>query len=245
MAIIDYNDLNNAQCNDVVAFIRCTAVREVFDGHRTVRILELGCGTGPFGRRLLTEYPACTVTGVDILPDSIATLRRLLTEQDLTNRYQALVGDAMVPELFAPGSFDVILAPSVLHHFERLAHSPVPGNLHRWLRSGGYLVIQDPNGANPVQQLSNQIMRVLVRYVKALRPYKWVGETMYTPAYFRRVFSGCGFQPVTGQVYGSIMPVRGTGVPFLGLRNALNNIVAQVTWGDWHGCGQLQLFRRG
>jgi SAM-dependent methyltransferase len=244
MANTDYNDPHNAQCDEVVAFIRGTEARAAFDGGRATRVLELGCGTGPFGRRLLAEYPAITVTGVDVLPQRIETLSRFLVEQKLVDRYRALVGDALDPALFAPGSFDVVLAPSVLHHFERLALSPVPPNLHRWLRPGGYLVIQDPNGANPVQQLSNQVMRVAARHVKSLRCYKCPDETMYTPAYFKRVFGGCGFESLACQVGNPLLPVRGSGVPLLGLHHALNNLVAHVTWGDWHGCGQLQLFRR-
>ena len=240
----DYNDPHNAQCDDVVAFIRSTVAAAVFGGKQAVRILELGCGTGPFGRRLLTEYPATTVTGVDVLPDSIALLNRFLAEQGLSSRYRGLTGDALDADLFAPESFDVVLAPSVLHHFERLSESPVPRNLHRWLRPGGYLVIFDPNGANPVQQLSNQVMRVVVRHVKALRSYKWVGETMYTPAYYRRVFAAGGFEPVTCRVGTPLLPVRGVGMPLVALRNALNNLVARVTWGEWHGCVQFLLFRR-
>lgn len=244
MDAYDYDDPHNSQCNGLVDYLRDTAVWNRFQGKSAVRILELGCGTGTFGRRLLTEHDAITVVGVEILPDRLKKLQSLLDESGMSGRYQAVIGDILSPELFAPGSFDVVLAPSVLHHIEHLKQSTLPGNIHRWLRPGGYLLILDPNGANPVLQLSNQVMRRVVRVVKALEPYKWRGETMYSPAYYRRAFRGHGIRPVKSCVGGPWLPVRGTGVPLLGLRNGLNNLVAHLTWGDWHGTAQISIFKR-
>ncbi len=244
MPVFDYDDPLNAQCNELMDFVRQTVIQEEFQSGKDIRALELGCGTGPMGRRILAEYPNVHVTGVEVLPERIDALRRILASTGLTDRYQAILGDITIAGLFPEGAFDVILAPSVLHHFEGLRRSPVPGNLRCWLRPGGYLVIQDPNGANPVQQLSNQVMRIAVRYSRRLRAYKWPGETMYSPAYFRRVFRRAGLKYLTGCVCNPRLPVRDTGVPLLGLRNRLNNAVANVTWGDCHGTGQLLVFQK-
>ena len=241
---MDYDDPRNGQCNDLVEFLRNTEVWNQFQKMSAVRVLELGCGTGPFGRRLLAEHASITVVGVEILPDRLDNLHRLLTESGLSGRYQAVLGDILDPALFAPGSFDVILAPSVLHHIERLRQSALPGNIRRWLRPGGFLLIIDPNGANPVLQISNQVMRRAVHFFKALTPYKWPGETMYTPAYYRRTFNGHGIMPIKSCVVSPWLPVHNTGAPLLGLRNRLNNLVAHLTWGDWHGVGQMSIFQR-
>jgi len=241
---MDYDDPRNGQCNDLVEFLRNTEVWNQFQKMSAVRVLELGCGTGPFGRRLLAEHASITVVGVEILPERVATLHRLLGESGMSGRYQAVLGDILDPALFAADSFDVILAPSVLHHIEHLRQSALPGNIRRWLRPGGFLLILDPNGANPVLQISNQVMRQAVRFFKALTPYKWPGETMYTPAYFRRTFHGQGIMTIKSCVVSPRLPLHDTGAPMLGLRNRLNNLVARLTWGDWHGAGQLSIFQR-
>jgi SAM-dependent methyltransferase len=244
MFAMDYDDPRNGQCNELVDFLQNTEVWNQFQTMSTVRVLELGCGTGPFGRRLLAEHPSVTVVGVEILPERMDKLNRLLKESGLSGRYQVVLGDILDPALFSPGSFDVILASSVLHHIERLHQSALPGNIQRWLRPGGFLLILDPNGANPVLQISNQVMRLAVRVFKALRPYKWPGETMYTPTYYRRTFCGIGLLPIKSCVVNPWFPVRDTGSNLLGLRNRLNNLMAHLTWGDWHGGGQMCIFQR-
>ena len=240
---MDYNDPYNVQCNALTAFLRTTAVHGMLNA-MPCRMLELGCGSGPFGRRLLAEYPQLHVTGVEVLPESVAALRQIVTRDGLERRYKPLLADIADAEVLESSGYDLILAPNVLHHIPRLAHTPVPDNLCRWLRPGGYLMVYDPNGANPVQQLSNQVTRVATRYIKALHPYKWPGETMYSPAYYRRVFTRHGFSYVYGFTHDPFLPVRDAGLFLLAVRNVLNNAVALVTRGDWRGAGQSLLFRK-
>ena len=121
----------------------------------------------------------------------------------------------------------------------------MPDNICHWLKPGGYLIVFDPNGANPVLQLSNQIMRVAVHFSKALHAYKWPGETMYSPAYYRRAFTRHGFTYVQGFTHDPYMPVRHERPLLLAMRNIVNNTVALIARGDWRGAGQSLLFRKG
>jgi SAM-dependent methyltransferase len=240
---MDYNDSHNVQCDQVVKFLRTTAAHDLLSGG-PCRLLELGCGTGPFGRRLLEEYPLLHVTGVEVLPEPIDALRQILARDGLEKRYEPVVADIGRAEIFDADRFDFILAPSVLHHIPGLIRSDVPRNICRWTRTGGQMMIYDPNGANPVQQASNQVMRVATQYFSSLHKHKWPGETMYSPAYYRRVFLNNGFEYVHGFTHDPFMPVRGTGVPLLGARNLVINAVALVTWGEWRGAGQSSLYRK-
>lgn len=246
---MNFDDPYNEQCNEVFKFLQTTEIHALLQT-KSCRMLELGCGTGPFGRRLIAEYPLLCATGVEILPFRFEELRQLVALNKVETRYEPVLGDIQTPDLFAENRFDLVLAPMVLHHFPTLDRSVVPANICRWLKPGGHLVVFDPNGANPVLQFSNQLMlRVLLRVSKTARLVKCPDETMFSPAYFRKVFSQHGFAFKQGITCPKYVPLRCGSNMFvlnclMNIHNAMYNTFAPFTYGEWRGAAQISQFQK-
>ena len=105
-------------------------------------VLSVGCGWHP-GRHLFPK-PAFRMTGVDLDPAMIASLRE---SRELDDGMVARAGE--LP--YEPRSFDVILYRLVLHHvvFQRPL-GPVFGEAGRLLRPGGAIVAVEPGLWHPV-----------------------------------------------------------------------------------------------
>jgi SAM-dependent methyltransferase len=105
-------------------------------------VLSVGCGWHP-GRHLFPK-PAFRMTGVDLDPAMIASLRE---SGELDDGTVARAGE--LP--YEPRSFDVILYRLVLHHvvFQRPLGA-VFGEAARLLRPGGALVAVEPGLWHPV-----------------------------------------------------------------------------------------------
>ena len=105
-------------------------------------VLSVGCGWHP-GRHLFPK-PAYRMTGVDLDPAMIASLRE---SGELDDGTAGRAGE--LP--YEPGSFDVVLYRLVLHH---LAYQgplgPVFAEAARLLRPGGALVAVEPGLWHPV-----------------------------------------------------------------------------------------------
>jgi SAM-dependent methyltransferase len=117
------------------------------------QVLEIGCGTGAFGRfflKKLKDKATWSVTGVDITPRMIEWIKSNPVEG-----YAGKQGDLEEEDLFEQDSFDIVLSPMVLHHFPD--PSKVISNMSKWLKRNGLIYIMEPNGSSPVNQLSKLI----------------------------------------------------------------------------------------
>jgi SAM-dependent methyltransferase len=138
-------------------------------------VLEIGCGTGAFGRFFLEKLKgkaAWSVTGVDITPRMIEWIQNNAVEG-----YRGKQGDLEEEALFDAESFDVVLSPMVLHHFPDPLK--VISNMSRWLKKSGVIYIMEPNGSSPVNQLS-KFIRHCVEKVMGLeyaKQFATVNET--------------------------------------------------------------------
>ena len=99
-------------------------------------ILDIGCGAGATGKRLLETGKAKWVTGVELIPAQAAIARQSLS--------QVLVGDISQIKLdWPPEYFDCIIAGDVLEHLAS------PGSilriLRQFLRADGLLIASIPN----------------------------------------------------------------------------------------------------
>jgi len=101
-------------------------------------ILDLGCGVG--GQTLhLAELTSGIITAIDSHAPSIERLQETLTEQGLSQRVQAQVGDLAHPEQL-PESFDLIWSEGALYNIGIGTALRVCRGL---LRPGGYLAFTD------------------------------------------------------------------------------------------------------
>lgn len=103
-------------------------------------VLEYGCGTGIYSRKL--ALTGASITSIDISPDLLKKAASLST--DFTN-IEYLEADAMHTG-FENNSFDAVVGVSVLHHLEfDLAFKEI----FRVLKPGGVMAFSEPNYLNP------------------------------------------------------------------------------------------------
>lgn len=82
-------------------------------GERTLRVLDVGGGTGGFAVPLARSGHLVTV--VDASPDALAALTRRAAEAGVAGRVTALQGDAdRIADLVDPASVDLVLCHSLL-----------------------------------------------------------------------------------------------------------------------------------
>lgn len=117
--------------------VRYAVVKNAVAGKR---VLDVACGEG-YGARLLVEWGAREVVGVDVFPQSIAAAKRVFGGEGIS----FLVGDAEQLEKTLDGvpPFDLIVSFETIEH---LAHPErFLASLPRLLASDGALIISCPN----------------------------------------------------------------------------------------------------
>ncbi len=151
------------------------------------RVLDAGCGSGAFGKRLAQK--GFDVTGVD-LSEKMASR----ANHEAPDRFLAQSGDLENSDLFAENWFDGIIFGQVLHHFP----NPIQAltNCAKWIKSDGWMVIVEPNGANPVNRLGKALggqLRKLERFEQAMGT---VNEVHVTPRCLMNRLKEAGFTKV-------------------------------------------------
>lgn len=112
-----------------------------------MRILELGCGTGYFTKKLAET--GASVTAIDISPD----LLKVAAAEHAAANVNLVIENACAMT-FPDESFDSVVGSSVLHHLD------VPralAEIWRVLRPGGSLYFTEPNLLNPQIALQKKI----------------------------------------------------------------------------------------
>lgn len=105
----------------------------------SLRVLELGCGTGNLTRKLLARSPDSRVVAYDLSPQMLAEARQKL----------AAVGEhvewieADMGRVDFAGPFDAVISAIAVHHVPPRAKPALFRRLYDALRPGGRLVIAD------------------------------------------------------------------------------------------------------
>lgn len=117
--------------------VRYAAARPFCTGRR---VLDVACGQG-FGTKLLLEWGASEVVGVDISEEAIGTARRIFGH----DKIRFLVGDAHSVErvLDSKDRFDLIVSLETIEHLRR--PDQFLAGIKRLLSDGGAIVISCPN----------------------------------------------------------------------------------------------------
>src|SRR5215831_4324747 len=104
-------------------------------------LLDVACGAGgPALRMAVVTH--CTVTGVDVHEQAIATARSLATQRSVESRADFRVVDADKQLPFADASFEAVTCIDAINHLpERLR---VLTDWARLLKPGGRLLFTDP-----------------------------------------------------------------------------------------------------
>ena len=107
-------------------------------GNRPLKILDVGCGTGVFGERIIRALPQAKVWGVDLVAEMLqGGARRWTSHRESLTPIQ---GDSeRLP--FDDGTFDVVTCANSFHHYPHQQQAVV--EMHRVLRPGGRLMLID------------------------------------------------------------------------------------------------------
>lgn len=161
--------------------------------HKKIKILDIGCGTGEYTRKIAEEFPKNKVLGLDISPGILAIAKKKCVRLKNTSFVTRSAYDTKFPS----GSIDVVAGYYVLHHLD--PHKLAP-ELKRILKPGGKVYFYEPNILNPVVYFikSNRTVK------KALgdSPDEWA----INPITIAKAFTG--FKPVTITTSEFVWPIN-------------------------------------
>ncbi|RZB30168.1 MAG: hypothetical protein SRB1_02448 [Desulfobacteraceae bacterium Eth-SRB1] len=174
------------------------------------KVLELGCGTGEFTKRIAET--GVDITGVDISPDllKIATGRI----KNKTVRFQIQNVEKMD---FDDESFDIVFGSSILHHLN-LKQALL--EIYRVLREGGRIVFTEPNMLNPQIWLERNIPAI--RSLTHTSP----GETAFLKWHLKRELLNHGFKDVRIRTFDFLHPLTSQKLiqSIINIGNVIENI---------------------
>jgi SAM-dependent methyltransferase len=135
----------------------CAALRAA---RGTLRILDVGCGSGYAVTRYLGETQD-EVLGIDLFEPNIEYANRNFAREGLS--FECRTAESLVSSL---RTFDVIVLADVLEHLDDPAG--VLAECHRLLSPGGLLLVTVPNGYGPFE-IESAIARL-----------RWIGPALLT-----------------------------------------------------------------
>jgi tRNA (cmo5U34)-methyltransferase len=105
-------------------------------GHLTVStVLDLGCGTGETGRRVLERHPGASLVGVDSSRDMLSVARSVLPD--------ATFIESRLEDPLPEGPFDVVVSAFAVHHLPSPAKADLFERVVKVLSSLGRFVLCD------------------------------------------------------------------------------------------------------
>jgi len=154
-----------------------------------MKVLEFGCGTGMFSRRIAAA--GAMLTAIDLSPDLIAEAKK---ESNPNITYQ--IGDIeMLP--FTDTTFDAVIGSSVLHHVQV---EKALKNAFRVLKPGRMIAFAEPNMLNLQIAIQKN-----VPYIK-----RRMGDSPDETAFFRwpmaRLLKQLGFIDIVVDPYDFLHP---------------------------------------
>jgi len=114
-----------------------------FSPEVSLKVIDLGVGTGYFTERFLEAYPGARVTAIDGAPQMVQLAQSRL--QRFTEPFKFLVSDfrnlrKMIP---GTGSVDVVYSSYALHHLDRTDKTSVVRQSLQLLKTGGWFLNAD------------------------------------------------------------------------------------------------------
>jgi len=126
-------------------FIRFLHIRSFLKKLYFSRVLDAGCGTGPYSFYLAERYKDVKIDSVDIEQDNIQICQDILNTSTLTN-VRFFYKD--IREFNVYNSYDFILCVDVLEHIPIHDRTVVIKNLFYGMKFGGHLLLHVPIRGN-------------------------------------------------------------------------------------------------
>jgi ubiquinone/menaquinone biosynthesis C-methylase UbiE len=131
------------------------------DDNRTIRLLDVGAGTGLYTIAILKRFSHSQITAIDINESMIRRLKSNLEKLSLINSVKTILSDARYPIPEIEGDeYDLIVAGGLLEHVD--THVTI-NNLSRYLKVNG-LFFNSP--------VKNNLWGRLVGLAMGFRPYQ-------------------------------------------------------------------------
>jgi len=108
-------------------------------GGRETRLLDVGCGTGRTLAQIAVAHPAVRLSGLDMSPYYLQVARTVLGGVPDVS----LVAENAERLPFRSGHFDIVTSVYLFHELPHAARRTVLAEMHRVLRPGGLLVVED------------------------------------------------------------------------------------------------------
>ena len=196
-----------------------------------VRLLEVGCGDGPY-LALASQQDAASIVGVDISTLILREARQRVVHEGRAGIVRLAAADA-VSLPFADALFDRLLATQVIEHVPR--HEAALGEMRRVLRPGGELVISTDHSHNRVTQSLRWPTRVVRRMLGRSENHPAFLHRSYTRAEFLAVLRSAGFEVLELSTYRFSWPTSlGKVRPLVRLLDAVEeSLIRHRPWSDW------------
>lgn len=152
---------------------------------RGKKILEVGCGSGEWGRRLAKM--GYKVTGIDLSKALVKAANHLAKKEKLD--YRAYARNVFN---YRGKNFDIVLCAGILHHFEDL--SPIINKLRDFLGKNKEVIIIEPNGSNIMIKITEYIRKNFWPFNK-MRKLGTLNETNHSAEKYAEEFKKARFTP--------------------------------------------------
>jgi 2-polyprenyl-3-methyl-5-hydroxy-6-metoxy-1,4-benzoquinol methylase len=196
--------LEPLQEDDYEYFFKVTGLKE--KAGKKIKVLEVGCGSGPFGRRLAkTGY---SVTGIDLSKTLVKAANNAARADGI--KYRAVAGDVFK---FRGKGYDIVLCAGFLHHFMDL--KPILKKLKEFLKKGGHVVLIEPNGSNPALKITEWVRKNIWPFM-TMKNLGTLNETSHPVERYIMEFTEAGYlaDGMTGFIkkprfddYGAVMNI--------------------------------------
>jgi ubiquinone/menaquinone biosynthesis C-methylase UbiE len=163
---------------------------------RGMQVLDVGCGVGGPGRFLADRY-ACSVTGIDLLPQRVETAQALTKLTGLGRRVTYQQADATALPFPDAAFHQAWMLDASMHVRDKAA---LFGQLARVLKQDGLLVLHDqwgplPPAMRPMRRMAPYFapsLGQLLRHLEGagLRLLAWQDTTAETLAYMKELQDG-------------------------------------------------------
>lgn len=120
-----------------------SALKEYQFTGKKIKMLEIGCGTGEYTKKIAKVLPLAQIVGLDISS-------KIIREAELKCRgchNVSFIAESVYHNRFRDSSFDVVYGYYVLHH---LIAKKALDEIYKLLKPGGIAYFCEPNILNPV-----------------------------------------------------------------------------------------------
>lgn len=113
----------------------------IVSGKNSMRVLDVGCGSGVFLQSIYSANPGATGIGLEINERVVQQTKENIAAWGLNDRFDIFHGDIRQPPKEVSGPFDLITLFNVLYYFQEEDRSDLIRKLHAMLSPQGAVAV--------------------------------------------------------------------------------------------------------